>query len=68
VLSDPEQRAKYDQGGHQAFGPEFDPFHGQGFDLRNFGFGDLGDLFDMFGAGRTVPRGAAPRGRTSRRR
>ena len=53
VLSDPEKRAKYDQGGHQAFGPEFDPFQGQGFDIRNFGFGDLGDLFDMFGAGRT---------------
>jgi molecular chaperone DnaJ len=52
VLSDPEKRAQYDQGGHQAFGPGFDPFAGQGFDLRNFSFGDLGELFDMFGAGR----------------
>jgi len=49
VLSDPEKRAKYDQGGHEAFGPGFDPFAGAGFDFRNFGFGDLSDLFELFG-------------------
>lgn len=58
VLSDPQQRAKYDQFGHAAFeagggfggpgGPGaggFDGFGGFG------GFGDLGDLFDMFFGG-----------------
>jgi molecular chaperone DnaJ len=51
VLSDPEKRATYDRGGHEAFGPGFDPFAGTGFDVRNVGFGDLSDLFDLFGAG-----------------
>jgi molecular chaperone DnaJ len=64
VLSDPEKRARYDRGGHEAFGPDFDPFAGTGFDFRTFGFPDLGDLFaEVFGAtGRTRQRRAA-RGR-----
>lgn len=49
VLSDPEKKAKYDQGGHEAFGPGFDPFGGADFDVRNFG--DLSDLFELFGGG-----------------
>ncbi len=51
VLSDPEKKAKYDQGGHEAFGPGFDPFAGMDFDFRNFGIGDLSELFDLFGGG-----------------
>lgn len=47
VLSDPEKRAKYDRGGHDAFGADFDPF--AGFDVSQFGFGGFGDLFEMFG-------------------
>jgi DnaJ-class molecular chaperone len=48
VLSDPEKRAQYDRGGHSAFGTGFDPF--AGFDVRDAGLGDLGDLFGgMFG-------------------
>jgi len=56
VLSDPEKRSKYDRGGHEAFGPGFDPFAG-------FGFPDLSDLFNLFGGaargGRTRPRHGA---------
>jgi curved DNA-binding protein len=59
VLSDPEKRAKYDQRGHEAFGPEFDPFAGTGFDFRNMGAVNLDDLFEMFGGG-----GRARGGRT----
>lgn len=51
VLSDPDKRAKYDRGGHEALGPGFDPFAGAGFDFRNLDFGDLSELFDLFGAG-----------------
>ena len=56
VLSDPDKRARYDRGGHEAFGPGFDPFQGTpfqggGFDFRHFDLGDLTDLFDLFGAG-----------------
>ncbi len=49
VLSDPDKRARYDRGGHEAFGPGFDPF--AGFDLGRFDFGsgDLSDLFELFG-------------------
>jgi molecular chaperone DnaJ len=57
VLSDPEKRAQYDRGGHDAFGPGFDPFGGAGFDIRDFGLGDLSDLFEMFGAGAGGRRG-----------
>lgn len=59
VLSNPEKRSKYDRGGHEAFGPGFDPFAGTpfagtGFDPRSFrfrfgDFTDLSDLFDMLG-------------------
>jgi len=50
VLSDAEKRAKYDRGGHEAFGAGFDPFTGFDFqDLNVGGFGNLSDLFGMFG-------------------
>lgn len=62
VLSDPAKRAKYDQGGHEAFGPGFDPFAGMGFDFRNFGIGDLSDLFEVVGAGGRRGRTRARRG------
>lgn len=51
VLSDKDKRATYDRGGHDAFGPGFDPFGGQGFDLSQFGFGNIEDLFELFGGG-----------------
>jgi len=58
VLSDPEKRAKYDRGGHEAFGSDFDPF--AGFDFSQFGFGRIEDLFEMFGGGpRRGPRRGA---------
>lgn len=66
VLSDKDQRAKYDQGGHDAFGAGFNPFAGAsagGEDFfRNFdvGIGDLSDLFRMFTG--QDPRGRAGRG------
>ncbi|HXV77268.1 MAG TPA: molecular chaperone DnaJ [Candidatus Polarisedimenticolaceae bacterium] len=67
VLSDTEKRARYDRGGHEAFGAGFDPF--SGFDARqfDFGFGSggieelLGQLFGgRFGGthARTTPRAA----------
>jgi molecular chaperone DnaJ len=60
VLSDPDKRAKYDRGGHQAFGPGFDPF--AGFDFQAAGF-DLSDLFgNLFGGFRGHgERAARPR-------
>jgi curved DNA-binding protein len=63
VLSDKEKRARYDQGGHAAFGPGFDPF--AGFDIGQFdvGFGDLSSLFEMFGLGPAGRRGGRPRSR-----
>ncbi len=57
VLSDPQKRAQYDRGGHAAFGPDFDPFAGFGFDFRgggrggDFGFPHLSEIFEMFGMG-----------------
>jgi len=62
VLSDRGKRASYDRGGHEAFGAGFDPF--AGFDARHFdfGFGNLSDLFEMFGGrGRGGFGGNAPR-------
>ncbi len=57
VLSDPEQRKKYDLMGHQAFGPGFDPF--EGFRTGQRGFGDLDDILGgIFGGrGRTAGGG-----------
>ncbi len=43
VLSDPEQKSKYDQFGHAAFDPS-SGFGGGGFG----GFGDFGDISDIF--------------------
>jgi molecular chaperone DnaJ len=60
VLSDSEKRARYDQGGHDAFGADFNPFAGMGFDVNNMNFGgmDFSQLFDMFaGGGRGAGRG-----------
>ena len=63
VLSDPEKRAKYDQGGHDAFGAGFDPSRGVRIEFEDLGLSDLSDLFDLFGWG-GAPRG---RGRGGRR-
>lgn len=51
ILSDPEQKAKYDQYGHAAFDPASGGYGGGGF--GGFGdFGDIGDIFSsMFGGG-----------------
>jgi DnaJ-class molecular chaperone len=60
VLSDPEKRARYDRGGHSAFGPDFDPFAGTGFSFRTTGLGgfpDLSELFEMLGLGGEARRG-----------
>lgn len=62
VLSDPEKRAKYDRGGHEAFEPGFDPFQGTTIDFQDLGLGNLSDIFEMFGGGgrrRAAPRRAA---------
>ncbi|MFQ5913977.1 MAG: DnaJ C-terminal domain-containing protein [Nitrospinota bacterium] len=56
VLSDPQQRKKYNMMGHAAFGPEFDPF--AGFRTGTRGFGDLEDILgSFFGGRRTAGRG-----------
>lgn len=47
VLSDAEQRKKYDMMGHAAFGPGFDPF--AGFRSGAQGGGGFGDLDDILG-------------------
>lgn len=77
VLSDPQKRQKYDQFGHQAFGPGGGGFGGaggfQGIDLeealRTFmgafggGGGRGGSIFDdFFGGGERATRTAANRG------
>lgn len=59
VLSDPDKRARYDRGGHAAFGAGFDPFAGFDFSQFDFGFGNLSDLFGMFTGGGRPARGAA---------
>jgi DnaJ-class molecular chaperone len=70
VLSDKEKRARYDRGGHEAFGPGFDPFAGSDFGKFDAGFGDLSSLFEMFGLGAGLGGGRArrraPRGRDLR--
>ncbi len=47
ILSDAEQKAKYDQFGHAAFDPTAG---GSGFGGGFGGFGDFGDLGDIFGS------------------
>lgn len=62
VLSDKDKRAQYNRGGHDAFGPGFDPFAGSdpgGFDV---GFGDLSSIFEMFGLGGAARAGRSRRG------
>jgi molecular chaperone DnaJ len=62
VLSDPEKRAKYDRGGHEAFEPGFDPFQGSTINFEDLGLGNLSDIFELFGGGarrRAAPRRAA---------
>jgi DnaJ-class molecular chaperone len=62
VLSDKEKRARYDRGGHAAFGAGFDPFAGFDPSQFEFGFGDIADIFEMF-TGQRGPGGArGPRG------
>ncbi len=55
VLSDPQKRAQYDQFGSAAFRPEdFAGFRWPSFDelFRDFGFGDIFDVFSGFGGRR----------------
>jgi molecular chaperone DnaJ len=59
VLSDPEKRAKYDRGGHDAFEPGFDPFQGATIDFQDLGLGNLSEIFELFGGG--ARRRGAPR-------
>ncbi|ANM31536.1 hypothetical protein ABI59_21165 [Acidobacteria bacterium Mor1] len=71
VLSDPEKRAKYDRGGAQAFGPDFNPFQGMGFDFRTAGggaqgFPDLSELFEAFGMGGGAGMGGRGRPRAQK--
>ncbi len=71
VLSDKEKRAKYDRGGHAAFGPDFNPFAGTqfgGFEFRStggraseYGITDLSQIFEMFGLGKMGAGRSAPR-------
>jgi molecular chaperone DnaJ len=64
VLSDKDKRARYDRGGHEAFGAGFDPFAGFDASQFDFGFGNLSDIFEMFTGRR---HGRAPGGGRSRR-
>lgn len=51
VLSNPEKRQKYDQFGHQAFGPGAGGFGGGGMNMDDI-FSHFGDIFgDAFGGG-----------------
>jgi molecular chaperone DnaJ len=60
VLSDPEKRRNYDQFG-SAEGPGPFGAGGGGGGFQDFGFGDLGDIFDaFFGGGRRQPTGPVP--------
>ncbi len=52
VLGDEQKRSQYDQFGHSAFKPEdFTGFRNSSFDdlFRDFGFGDIFDVFSEFG-------------------
>jgi molecular chaperone DnaJ len=55
VLSDPQKRAQYDQFGSEAFKPEDFTFRWPSFDdlFRDFGFGDIFDVFSEFRERRT---------------
>ena len=64
VLSDQEKRARYDRGGHEAFGAGFDPFAGADFSQFDFGFGNLSDLFEMF-SGPAAAAAGGPRARAA---
>ena len=58
VLSDPDQRRRYDMGGDQS------PFGGAG---GAAGFGGFSDIFEtFFGSGAGGPRGGRPRSRRER--
>ena len=69
VLSDKDNRARYDQFGHAGVDPNFGA--GAGFD-GNFDFGDLGDIFGSFfgggfgGGGRRTNPNAPQRGESIR--
>jgi len=63
VLSDKDKRTRYDRGGHEAFGPGFDPFAGVDFGQFDAGFGDLSSIFELFGFGGGARRGGRPRAR-----
>ena len=56
VLSDPDKRARYDQYGFAGVDPNFNPNAG-GSPFGGAGFGDFGDLGDIFG----LPQGAQHR-------
>ncbi len=61
VLSDPQKRSQYDQFGHSSFRPEdFSGFQGFNFDdlFRDFGFGDLFDMFSGRGRRAQPQQGA----------
>lgn len=52
VLSDADKRAKYDRGGHDAFGEGFNPFAGANAQDFDFGFNmNLADILAGFAAG-----------------
>jgi len=61
VLSDKEKRARYDSGGHEAFGRGFDPFAGFNPQDLNVEFGNFADILNMFGGGFAGGRRRGPR-------
>ena len=67
-LSDKEKRAKYDRGGHAAFGSGFDPFAGSDASQFDFGLGDISSIFEMFGIGGTAGGRTRAPGRPARGR
>ncbi len=63
VLSDPEKRRQYDRFGHAGIDMRYsqeDIFRGVDFEdiFRDFGFGGLGSIFDIFFGGRQRQRGS----------
>lgn len=61
VLSDPQKKAQYDQLGHAAFKPgDFEGFRTESFDdlFRDYGFGDIFDVFSGFPRGPRRKAGA----------